>query len=175
MCDNGLVMPIKHIKACLRCGKKFVGRKATTKFCSRACAPRGRPQTIAKRTCPTCGVSFTPRKDDRTFCSRPCYLSSGTHRRRTKSGYVYVYCPESASAYVSGQALEHRVVMERLLERPLLPEETVHHKNGVKDDNRIANLELWTMKQPKGKRVEDLLVFAHEVIALYGDTFTAGS
>ena len=57
--------------------------------------------------------------------------------------------------------------MERVLGRPLYDGETVHHKNGVRHDNRPENLELWVTFQPSGQRPEDLLAWADEVIRRY--------
>lgn len=86
---------------------------------------------------------------------------------RLEDGYALVYKPEHPKAKKNGYVREHTVVMETKIGRPLLPTEQVHHINGIKHDNRPENLELWSRSQPTGKRVEDMLKWAKEVLTTY--------
>lgn len=71
-----------------------------------------------------------------------------TERRATRDGYV-------SAKTEAGWMAEHRLVMARMLGRPLERGESVHHKNGIRNDNRPENLELWRGSQPAGQRASE--------------------
>lgn len=91
----------------------------------------------------------------------------GVHRRLNEQGYVLLWSQSLPGRNKRGYVYEHRYAMEQILGRALGPGETVHHKNGVRDDNRPENLELWSSSHPGGQRVVDLLAWADEIIARY--------
>jgi HNH endonuclease len=83
-------------------------------------------------------------------------------------GYVYILDPTHPNAKSDGYVAEHARVMVARLGRPLERFEEVHHKNGVRSDNRPENLELWARgMQPPGSRVSDLVDAAVRVLRIY--------
>ena len=122
---------------------------------SHGCYKHGR---CAKKPCLDCGkIVASPRCRECALVYHRGENSSSWKggRHRSTRGYILLRLPEHPNRSRGDLVMEHRVVMEKKLGRYLLPEENVHHINGVKDDNRIENLELWTVAQPAGVRVSD--------------------
>jgi hypothetical protein len=141
------------------------------------------PRTLPRGNCPHCGKEFPLQQRLRKFasgphrvgdlmghmpqkyCSRSCSNAARGKGYIDKNGYRII----SLGSRKAGQRAEHIVVMEKVLGRKLLPTETVHHKNGIRNDNRPENLELWSGRHGKGQRVADHIEFAKEMLAIYGE------
>lgn len=90
-----------------------------------------------------------------------------------KQGYVRINRTLAQELYPdatlgNGPQLQiHRVVMSHHLKRPLYKDESVHHKNGIKTDYSIDNLELRARYHGKGQSVDDLRAWAIEILRRY--------
>lgn len=176
---------------CEHCGQNYEMRKSRyrvalqffggRKYCGRKCMGEA---VTASRVVPTfscghCGkVQAYPQHKNRPghyvykqkYCNRECSSQGRKHsyhlpmRMKSRHGYIWVFTGGKGGKYIP----EHRLVMEKVVGRPLFSHETVHHKNGQRDDNRPQNLELWSSRHGKGQRVSDKVEFCADFLREYG-------
>ncbi len=152
------------MKICDSCQKEYIPSSR-----HRVC-PKCRIRKID--SCISCG---SPSRDSDSGRCKKCYQFADSNPKwkggkvNHGKGYVLVHSPDhpKVAGRVSKYMMEHILVMEAHLGRFLYPNETVHHKNGIRNDNRLDNLELWVKPQPSGIRAEDAVEWAVTLLSRY--------
>ena len=150
----------KHYREQLQAAKASANETCSAGECERATQAQGLCLMHYKRVRNN-GTTELPQRG-----LGPSHILPGYSRVKADGGYIRLANYSHPSGKVI-RIMEHRAVMEACLGRELTAEENVHHINGVRDDNRLENLELWSSSQPSGQRVEDKVAWAKEILALY--------
>ena len=119
------------LKTCIQCGSEFSVRpyrEKSAKFCSSSCNTKWKWK-------------------NKVFLNNRNQLKGSEHKMwkggvKKLHGYVLIYSPNHPNKDKQGYVREHRLVVEREIGRYLMKDEVIHHKNGLKNDNRLLNLEV---------------------------------
>jgi hypothetical protein len=141
---------------CAVCENEFLQKHLNnSKYCSPSCKKLG----VFRQ------YKGLPIKGPRKHVHGTGHITSNGYRIISKN-HPNAKCRSPNSG--KGQIMEHVWIMSNHIGRPLEKHENVHHKNGIRDDNRIENLELWSRSQPPGQRVEEKIVWCKEFLDEYG-------
>lgn len=138
-----------------------IGVRADCKACVKARQVANGSYVHTKKDMCKCGKLKTCISAQCQTCAKPPIEGREPTWRYDRNGYII------SNGKDGKEIRQHRYVMEEYLKRKLKPHENVHHMNGIKDDNRIENLELWSVSQPAGQRVEDKLAWCKWFINQY--------
>jgi len=101
------------------------------------------------------------------FCSRSC---RSDYQATNQDGYVMHNGYRKITVRRDGRrcvVLEHRHVMAQAIGRDLFSWETVHHRNGIRHDNRVENLELMVGNHGQGSSVPEVVAYAVHILSTY--------
>lgn len=152
----------------------FVGRSKNRQLLWQVTCQCGTTSTIST------GILNFGKRTMCRWCRRQTTASKGRSHYRwkggryVKQGYVVLQRAKALELYPNATIPnhqrhigEHQAVMSHHLQRALYPGETVHHKNGVRRDNRLENLELKVAAHGPGQNLQDRIQDALDLLKRY--------